>query len=107
MVLTFINKFKIAHKEELEDVFIHGYCYWFAHILATRFKGTLYYNPVKIHFATMIKDKLYDITGEIKDKTNWMTWTQYQEEEHEIAMDITRSCILKIKKGDVNGDELY
>jgi hypothetical protein len=60
-VLKFIKKYESA-----DDLFRRGQCFWFAFILAHRFKGTIMYQPVDNHFVAKIKNKYYDVTGEVK-----------------------------------------
>lgn len=61
-VLAFIDEFKSATK-----LFMEGKCYWFAVILKERFSGQLYYDPIWNHWACLINDKLYDVTGIIQE----------------------------------------
>ena len=95
----FINKFRTP---ETEKVFTQGGCYWFAHILYTRFSMTLmkpeiWYNEVSDHFATMIGDKLYDITGKLKRTGNkWIKWDEYRTIEPSYSDVVIRDCILKV-----------
>lgn len=95
----FINKFRTP---ETEKVFTQGGCYWFAHILYTRFSMTLmkpeiWYNEISGHFATMIDGKLYDITGKLKRTDNkWVKWDEYLLKEPSYSEVIIRDCILKV-----------
>ena len=50
----FIFDMKNVFPEELEFTFYRGYCYWFAFILANRFKGEIWFNPAIVHFATKV-----------------------------------------------------
>jgi hypothetical protein len=95
-VIKFINDFKKKHKEEMEDTFSTGYCYWFAQMIATRFKGDIWYNPNQIHFCARINDTLYDIYGIIEDESGWMSWYDYQIKEHDIAEQIIQTSIKKV-----------
>lgn len=95
-VTKFIEDFKKKHKEEIEDTFSTGYCYWFAHILATRFKGDIWYNPAQVHFSARINDTLYDIYGIIDDESNWMSWYDFQLQNHEVAEQIISNSIKKV-----------
>lgn len=94
----FISKFRTP---ETVKVFTEGCCYWFAHILYTRFTMThknpeIWYNEVDGHFATKINGRLYDITGEIKDVNNkWVKWDDYLVNEPSYSMVVVKGCILK------------
>lgn len=95
-VEAFIQTFKDKHPEAIEDTFINGYCYWFAHILATRFKGDIWFNPNIVHFAAKIGDNLYDVCGIItSDEGAWMSWASFQLSNRAAVQDIVRSCIKK------------
>lgn len=61
IVKDFIIDFKEMHPKEIEDVFLHGYYYWFAKILELRFEGTIYYLPIDNHFITKIDNNFYNI----------------------------------------------
>lgn len=100
-VQHFIDEFKKSHKEEIEDLFSNGYCYYFAHILDERFYkgGTIMYIPVYNHFCYSIYGKLYDITGEITDQEKIdlaEPWDSYRRHEPLESQRIFRDCILKI-----------
>lgn len=94
--LEFIKYFQ---NEGTMNVFLNGCCYWFAFILYTRFidnYARLMYNYISGHFATMIDDKLYDITGEIKNPDDkWIPFDEYQAKEPNYTKVIIRDCILK------------
>ena len=62
-VERFIYGVKRIFPEEMEYTFYRGYCYWFAFILAERFKGTIWFNPKIVHFATKIDNDMYDVDG--------------------------------------------
>lgn len=106
-VQRFINDIKRVFPEELEFVFYRGYCYWFAFILAERFKGTIWFNPKIVHFATMIDGTLYDIYGEITlginptngsrdySENDWVKWSDFQINNQEAVESIVKSCIKK------------
>ncbi len=95
-VQTFIDSFKKKYPREIEDTFYNGQCYWFAHILATRFKGEIWFNPEVIHFATKIDTHLYDIYGIIKDADGWISWSDFQMFYQDAVPDIVNTCIKKI-----------
>lgn len=97
-VKRFIQRFQTP---DTKLIFTTGCCYWFAHILYTRFTMThkqpeIWYNEVSGHFATMINKRLYDITGEIKDMdAKWIKWDDYLINEPTYAAVVIRDCILK------------
>ncbi len=94
--------------EEIQSVFYRGYCYWFAFILAERFKGEIWFNPKIVHFAAKIDGQLYDVFGKVYpgicpvtgeedgSENHWCSWTTFQIERHEAVQTIVESCIKKI-----------
>lgn len=93
-VLAFIKQFQ---NEGTIDVFLHGQCYWFAHILVTRFLlSEIAYNPVEGHFAVRIASELYDITGRIENDGHWVDWEEYMETEPLDASRVSEKCIDKV-----------
>jgi len=92
-VLNFINAIKSKYPQQIEDTFSNGYCYWFAKILELRFGGVIYFNPIKVHFGTLIGNKIFDINGIISDGDEWFLWDDYQYIEDTDM--ITNTCILK------------
>lgn len=97
-VINFINDFKKKYPEAMEDTFLHGYCYWFAIILESRFGGNICYEPIDNHFFTLIEDKYYDISGEVSPlgKTIW-AWEIYKMFDKLESERIERDCIRKDK----------
>ena len=83
------------------DTFTNGCCYWFAKILEKRFQGTIMYNPIDNHFATLISARLYDITGDISDKIriddSWYEWSEYEKLDPLETNRIYEYCINKTK----------
>jgi len=83
----------------LEDVFLSGYCYYFALILQSRFGGEILYDPVEGHFVTAIYDtyhneyRLYDIRGEVTDKYKYKEL--YSQQVWSTIPSIVKGCILK------------
>ena len=65
-ILQFISRFHGS-----EHVFLHGCCYWFAHILETRFlytgAVTIMHDPVEGHFITRIGNRYYDVRGDVTE----------------------------------------
>ena len=53
----------IKHFEGARETFLHGCCYWFAHILSERFwlreNVVILYEPVEGHFITQIGERYY------------------------------------------------
>ena len=81
------------------DIFTNGCCYWFAKILEERFEGSIMYNPVDNHFATLIDTHLYDILGEIpgdiRIDDNWYFWDEYEKLDPLETGRIYKYCINK------------
>lgn len=98
MILDFINNFKSGNKEVLEDIFTNGFCYWFAFILRSRFGGKIYYNQIMNHFAAMINECLYDITGIISSE-GFEDWEATKELDSLLSKRVIRDCILKEELG--------
>lgn len=105
-----IEKFIIPfQKPEIIDLFKNGYCYYFAKILKTRFcnflwhPAEIYYNPIDCHFACLIGNKLWDVTGCISDiidygvdkYDNWYRWNYYIEIEPRDSERVVKNCIYK------------
>ena len=57
-VLDFINR-----RFPCDCNWTNGNCFYFAVILAVRFNGKVYYDPINGHFVTEIKGRLYDWKG--------------------------------------------
>jgi len=91
--LDFINRFKSSNPSAMEEAFTRGNCYWFAYILKKRFKeADIIYNPVKNHFACMIGNVAYDITGDI-DSLGFFPWDFYCKSEKVESKRIRSQCI--------------
>lgn len=100
-ILCFIEQFKEKGREEIEDTFLNGQCYWFAYILVSRFGGTIWFNPLIPHFCAKIDRHLYDITGVQPNGEHWYEWETYkkimlQENKKSELNDVIQSCILKV-----------
>jgi len=91
-VLRFISRF--ATEQAVIDVFTQGCCYWFAEILRVRFRGDIVYDTVENHFACMIGDAAFDITGDVTDGHNWRPWLEVLWEDRARGDRIYRDCIL-------------
>lgn len=61
----------IGHFQAAMDMFLHGGCYWFAHILNERFwlkhDTAILYEPVEGHFITRIDGRYYDVRGDVTE----------------------------------------
>lgn len=101
-VETFIERFKAKYPKALEDTFLNGYCYWFALMLAKRFKGDIWFNQYICHFATYIGGYLYDISGMLEDTYGWCSWESFQLSHHYEAVQIERNVIRKEEKPSEN-----
>lgn len=98
-VEKFIIKFNLFGKQ-VKKCFTEGNCYWFAHILHTRFPGSyIMINNVENHFACKIEDELYDITGKCADKYKgeWVDWNYYQMADPTHSKRIIECCIEKVR----------
>lgn len=94
-VYVFINRFRHTGFDErvIIETFTCGCCYWFAHILHTRFSdSSIVYDPVYNHFVTKIGDKLFDITGDVTDKYNVVEWDSFDDELEKTR--IIKQCIM-------------
>ena len=97
-VLKFIHDFKMYdHSGEVTDTFTRGYCYWFAHILHSRFPDSdIMYYAVGNHFACKIEDRIFDITGDITDKNLYFEyWDKYKNFDAEDYARVLRDCVYK------------
>lgn len=94
-VLRFISRFTDNGKRtEVITTFTQGCCYWFAHILYTRFPiSWIMYDPTIGHFGCRICDRVYDITGDVTDRYKWQTWVSLQAMEPKVAEGIRANCI--------------
>ena len=88
-IVQFIQQF-----DKDKDTFLYGMCYWFAVILSSRFGGEIYYNDIDNHFATLIGNSLYDVTGELYNKSEFIPWEQYSPNSSERKR-VIKYCILK------------
>ena len=101
-ILGFIEGMR---NEGTTDVFLNGYCYWFAYMLAERFKmfasTSIMYNQVLGHFAVKINDSLYDIRGKLnktESEGEWEEWNAWRKNEPSYYKVVERDCIFKIKE---------
>ena len=89
----FIKKFKFCHANEVEDLFMHGNCYYFAVILKENFNGEIYYLPVENHFICKIDKEYYDITGKAKFSEPPYKWKDFKNFDELLYKRIVRDCI--------------
>lgn len=92
-VNAFLDRFH--ESSNIDDVFTGGCCYWFASILHQRFPHShIVYDPVLNHFATKIEGRVFDITGDVTDKSvsGWEPWDAYADLPHRRR--IVRDCIM-------------
>lgn len=101
-IMRFINHFTFNGRfSEVIDSFTCGNCYWFAYILYERFADLypeIVYDLVENHFATAIRGRVFDITGDVTDQYTWVDWDKLDDpllKEH-----VTRDCI-KFLEDDV------
>ena len=109
-VLQFITKFRNVggNPEAIITCFTTGNCYWFARILHDRFLYSLetpvamMYNEIDNHFAVLIVDKIYDITGELPEEEykNYVDWDDFKHKDTSLFNRIKRDCILLLDKED-------
>ena len=90
-ILQFIKRFS-DFGPQVVDCFTEGNCYWFARILAIEFVGTIYYNPIVGHFATMIGGVLYDITGVVENTDDFISIEEIYKDELLWAR-LLRDCV--------------
>lgn len=106
-ILKFINHFTLNGKQiQVIECFTCGCCYWFAHILYSRFgevdeygnpceHSNIYYDEVENHFCYYdeITDKFYDITGDITGKYDMKPWYELVHKDELLFNRIVRDCI--------------
>ena len=90
-ILQCIKKFSDFGNQVVE-CFTKGNCYWFARILAIEFMGTIYYDPIVGHFATMIGEVLYDITGVVENTSDFISIEEIYKDELLWAR-LKRDCV--------------
>lgn len=75
----FIAKFQ---SPESNDIFAGDCSYWFAAILYRRFirdGAKIMFDTTSNHFGTMLRGKVYDITGDVTKHYNWIPWLEIQD----------------------------
>ena len=93
-ILDFITQFRDLGAE---NCFSYGMCYYFNVILQHRFGPftSTMYDEVENHFGTKIGDRIYDITGDVSEKYNWIYWNFLVLNEPNLYQRIKRDCIDK------------
>lgn len=98
-VNKFITEFKRFDTGQVVRTFTNGYCYWFAHILHTRFPedSEIVYYHAGNHFACRIKTRIFDITGDITDKNLFFeSWEDFKKHTPKEEVNrVIRYCIDK------------
>lgn len=90
-VLEFIEVFQSPSNMTL---FKDCACYWFAVILHERFEGSsIVYDPSNFHFATKIRDNVYDISGQVEYSSDYVDWEEYSNYSYDSDI-IIENCIL-------------
>lgn len=92
-VNNFLKRFHLS--SNVDEVFTCGCCYWFAAILFRRFirdGAEIVYSVEDNHFGTKIRGKVYDITGNVTTKYDWVSWLNYSDSTHKER--IIRDCIM-------------
>lgn len=89
----FIKHFhKASPTENVTETFTCGCCYWFAYILCARFpQAKIMYDVIENHFVAEINNKLFDISGDVTDKYDVISWESYSDKLHKER--IIRDCI--------------
>lgn len=90
-ILRFIKKFSDFGNQVVE-CFTKGNCFWFATVLAMKFAGEIYYDPIVGHFATMIDGIMYDITGVVENTSDFMSLEEIRKDELLWAR-LQRDCV--------------
>ena len=90
-ILYFIKKFSDFGNQVVE-CFTKGNCFWFAMVLAMEFAGEIYYDPIVGHFATTINGVMYDITGVVKNTSDFVSLEEIRKDELLWAR-LQRDCV--------------
>ena len=61
-------------------------------VLAIEFTGEIYYDPIVGHFATMIDGVIYDITGVVKNTSDFVSLKEIRKDELLWAR-LQRDCV--------------
>ena len=92
-VLQFIKAFS-NFGDDVIDCFTCGNCYWFAHILSTRFQGLIVYDVIANHFGCQVGADVFDITGIVNNQYHWQDWYSLEQEYDPLVISrIYRDCV--------------
>jgi len=92
-ITEFIQQFRGC-----EEVFLFGMCYWFAHILTSRFGGEILYHAVDNHFIARINERLWDARGDVTSiysREDLVLWDEYEKTDKAHYERIVKYCIQK------------
>lgn len=95
-IIAFIKSFKYVFEEEIEHSFSYGNCYYFCIILCDRFRyinPEIYFNPIHVHFATCIGNRLYDIKGGFPFTDGWISWNEFVQIHPTESIKIMNQCV--------------
>lgn len=98
-VLDFTQKLhSFSPLGNFREVFSSGACYWFAHILSTRFPETkIVYDPTQNHFAVELDGEIFDVTGKVSETPGFLLWENFDDTLERDR--IINQCIL-LKDGE-------
>ena len=113
-IKNFINKFTDnGTNEAVIDKFMNGYCFHFTEILAATaivmFEKVIdeecngnyeeliqtMYAEVENHYGLRVGDRIYDVTGDVTDKYNWVDYFELYKRDPALASRLERDCIRK------------
>lgn len=75
--------------------------YWFAVILFIRFMddgSQIVYDYGTDHFATFVKGRVYDITGDVTDGHDWVIWRDMKLMDEALSKQLVKDRILFVKE---------
>ena len=85
----------IKRRWQLDSHWLDGNCYWFAHILTSRFQYLdIYYLPIEGHFVAGDGENFYDWTGLVTLEENPYTLSSIKETEPAWYSRIIRDCVM-------------
>lgn len=89
-IIEFINK---RWKKDCD--WQNGNCYWFAHILVSRFpRLNIYYLPIQGHFVAGDNINFYDSTGKVELEEKPYLLSQIEQEDPNWYNRLVRDCII-------------
>lgn len=81
--------------------FLNGCCYWFCHILNTRFGGITFYESIDSHFVQKIGDAFYDVRGDVtdiyKDRQSLIRWDTLESIDSTRYKRIIDCCVTMVR----------